>query len=83
MTAIKNAPLHVPIHPVLDKVWDRTKLKKVIKEYRFTASMGEKSEYLFGYVLEVLSRGPSQRVAMQDGLCSGKEEGGDVLVCIE
>ena len=31
----------------------------------------------------MLSRGPSQRVALQDGLRSGKEEGGDVLVCME
>jgi hypothetical protein len=118
VTAIKDAPLRVPIHPVLDKVWARnmeyiaqraernvgdemqnrapkaplkpadlatylTKLDKVIKEYRFTSCMGEKSENLFGYVLEVLSRGPSQRVALQDGLRSGKEEGGDVLVCME
>ena len=75
---VPKAPLKAP-----DLATFLTKLEKVIKEYRFTASMGEKSEYLFGYVLEVLSRGPLQRVAMQDGLCSGKEEGGDVLVCIE
>ncbi len=31
----------------------------------------------------MLSRGPSQRVALQDGLRSGKEQGGDVLVCME
>jgi hypothetical protein len=45
--------------------------------------MGEKSEHLFGYVLEVLSRVPSQRVELQDGFRSGKEEGGNVLVCME
>ena len=118
VTAIKNAPLRVPMNPVLDAIWARnmefiarraernvvdemqsrapktpfkasdlgiymTKLDTVIKNFRFTASMGEKSENLFGYVLEVLSRGPSQRVALQDGLRSGKEEGGDVLVCME
>ena len=94
VTAIKNAPLRVPMNPVLDAIWARnmefiarraernvvdemqsrapktpfkasdlgiymTKLDTVIKNFRFTASMGEKSENLFGYVLEVLSRGPS------------------------
>jgi hypothetical protein len=62
---MQNRAPKAPLKPA-DLATYLTKLDKVIKEYRFTACMGEESENLFGYVLERLSRGPLQRVALQD-----------------